>query len=59
MGELLQKAVKGFKRLGLLMRLSGVLGACNKAVAIAKQIPPVYQAERIKEWREKLDKIYQ
>lgn len=56
--ELLQKAAKGYKRLGLLLKLSGLLADCNKAVKVAGQIPNAYNARAIEEWRNKLDKIF-
>lgn len=56
--EMLQKAVKGRKRLGLLLGLSGLLSRCNQAVAVAKQIPPVYNQRRIQAWEARLDKLY-
>ena len=58
-GELLQKAAKGYRRMGLLLKLSGLLSDCNKAEKIAGQIPRAYDETRIKEWRTKLDKIFE
>jgi len=56
--ELLEKAAKGYKRLGLLLRLSGLLSDCNRAVKVARSIPKAYNAAAIEAWIAKLDKIF-
>jgi len=58
LGELVQKALKGYRRIGLLLQLSGLLSSCNKAVKLASQIPTVYDAERIDAWQKRLDKLF-
>lgn len=56
--ELVQKAIKGRRRLGLLLKLSGLLARCNKAVKVAGAIPKVYNERRIADWRKRLAKLY-
>jgi len=58
-GELVQKGVKGRKRLGLLLKLSGLLGDCAKAVRLARRIPRVYDPAEIEAWQAKMEALYQ
>lgn len=56
--ELFEKAAKGYKRLGLLLRLSGLLSHCNRAVKLASGIPASYNRAAIEAWQAKLDKLF-
>lgn len=57
-GEMMQKAVKGRRRLGLLLRLSGLLSRCGRAVHTAERIPEAYDPARIAAWAARMEKIY-
>lgn len=56
--ELLEKLVKGFSRLPLLLALSGVLKKSDKAVKKAKSIPEEY-GEAVDKWENEVHKFFE
>lgn len=57
-GETLKKAWQGKAKLGLLLKIVGMLGNSDKANAIAKKIPQVYDKEAIAAWQAELDGFF-
>ena len=57
-GETLKKAWQGKTRLGLLLKIVGMLSRSDKANAIAKKIPQVYDKAAIQAWQAELDGFF-
>ena len=56
--ELASAAVKGRKRMGLMLSLSGLLRQCGAAQKAAESIPEVYNARKVAEWTERMEKMF-
>ncbi|MBR1746826.1 MAG: hypothetical protein IJ735_01280 [Clostridia bacterium] len=57
-GEILKKAWQGKSRIGLLLKIVGMLGDSDKVNAIAKKIPQEYDREKIAAWQKELDGFF-
>ena len=55
---LLKKAWQGKRKLGLLLKISGMMGTSDKATKIASEIPETFDENAVTAWQEKLDGIY-
>lgn len=56
--EILDKARRGFTKLGLLLKIVSMLGDSDKANAIAKKIPQQYDKAAIAAWQTELDGFF-
>ena len=56
--EMMSAAVRGRKRLGLLIGLSGLLARCTAAQRTAEAIPTVYNERKIADWIRRMEKLY-
>lgn len=57
-GDLLSKLGKGYKRLGLLLKLNAVLQRSARAARIGRRIPKKFDEKAIRRWQMRAEKIY-
>ena len=57
-GDILKKAWKGRKRLGLLLQIAGAMGDVGKATKAAEKIPATYEETAVCEWQKRLESFY-
>ena len=55
--DLVQKVVRGYTRLPLLLRMNSMLMRSKKAAKIAKRIPEEYDENKISKWETKIEKL--
>ncbi len=56
--ETVSTGLRGISRPDLLLELVGVMGKMNKQLAVAKNMPEVYDKEALKVWRQKYEKAF-
>ena len=57
-GTILKKAWQGKKRIGLLLKIAGMMGDSDKATKIATEIPTEFDETMVTAWQNKLDGLY-
>lgn len=55
--DLVQKVVRGYTRLPLLLKMNSMLMRSKKAAKIAKRIPEEYDENKIAKWETKIEKL--